>query len=100
MQKINRRAFIGKTAMGIGGALAISHIPALLNAQASPGANNIPIGFQSFTIRDMLGKDFAGTLKTMASFGYQLVEMCSPAGYANMGFGFLANMKTADIKST
>ena len=47
----------------------------------------------------MLGKDFAGTLKTMANFGYQLVEMCSPPGYANLGFGFLVNMKTADIKS-
>jgi sugar phosphate isomerase/epimerase len=99
MQKINRRAFIGKTAMGFGGLLAISHIPALMSAQASPRAINIPIGFQSFTIRDMLGKDFAGTLKMMTNFGYQLVEMCSPAGYADMGFGFLVNMKTADIKN-
>jgi sugar phosphate isomerase/epimerase len=47
----------------------------------------------------MLAKDFAGTLKTMANFEYQLVEMCSPTGYANAGFGFLANVKTADIKS-
>ena len=47
----------------------------------------------------MLGKDFGGSLKTMADFGYQLVEMCSPAGYADSGFGFLMNMKTADIKS-
>src|SRR5450631_513720 len=99
MQKINRKAFIGKTAMGFGGLLAISHIPALLRARASSGAINIPIGFQSFTIRDMLAKDFGGTLKTMANFGYQLVEMCSPPGYADLGFGFLTNMKTADIKN-
>ena len=99
MQKVNRRAFIGKTAIGFGGLLAISHIPALLSAQALPGTINIPIGFQTFPIRDMLAKDFAGTLKTMANFGYQLVEMCSPPGYADAGFGFLANMKTADIKS-
>ena len=96
MLKINRRAFIGKSATGLGGLLAMSHIPSLLRAQ---GAINVPIGFQTFSIRNMLGKDFAGSLKTMADFGYQLVEMCSPAGYADNGFGFLMNMKTADIKS-
>ena len=100
MKNINRRAFIDTTAKGLGSALILSQLPALLRAQASPGVINIPIGFQSFTIRDMLGKDFSGTLKTMAGFGYQLVEMCSPAGYANIGFGFLTNMKTADIKKT
>ncbi|MEP7145203.1 MAG: TIM barrel protein [Ferruginibacter sp.] len=99
MQKINRRAFIGKSAMGFGSALAISQLPGLLSAQGLPGANNISIGFQSFTIRDMLGKDFTGTLKTMAGFGYQLIEMCSPAGYADLGFGFLVDKKTSDIKS-
>ena len=35
----------------------------------------------------------------MADFGYKLVEMCSPTGYAQIGFGFLTGMKTADIKS-
>ena len=85
--------------MGFGGLLALTHMPGLSSAQRSSGAINIPIGFQSYTIREMLGKDFAGTLKAMANFGYQLVEMCSPSGYVNLGFGFLANTKTADIKS-
>ena len=58
----------------------------------------IPLGFQSYTIREMLGKDFAGTLKTMAGFGYKTVEMCSPPGYVNAGFGFLVNMKTSEMK--
>ena len=35
----------------------------------------------------------------MAGQGYQLVEMCSPQGYANIGFGPLVNMKTADMRS-
>src|SRR4029079_10118662 len=96
MLKINRRGFIGKSATGLGGLLAMSHIPSLLRAQ---GAINVPIGFQTFSIRNMLGKDFAESLKTMADFGYQLVAMCSPGGYADNGFGFLTNMKTADIKS-
>jgi sugar phosphate isomerase/epimerase len=99
MKNINRRTFIDTSARGLGGVLALSQIPGFLMARAIP-KSNIPIGFQTFPIRDMLGKDFSGTLKTMAGFGYQLVEMCSPAGYADIGFGFLANMKTADIKST
>lgn len=99
MQKFNRRNFIGKTALGIGGTLAISQIPSFLKA-ANLYAGDIPIGFQSYTIREMLAKDFSGTLKTMAGFGYKTIEMCSPAGYANGGFGFLVNTKTAEIKKT
>ncbi len=98
MPKINRRSFIGKSAMGLGGVLALSQVPAFLSAQLSSRAMDIPLGFQTFAVRDMLAKDFAGTLKTMANFGYQLTEMCSPAGYANLGFGFLTNMKTTEIK--
>jgi sugar phosphate isomerase/epimerase len=59
----------------------------------------MPIGFQSWTLRDVLVKDFAGTLKKMAAQGYQLVEMCSPKGYVDSGFGPLVNMKTADMRS-
>ncbi len=99
MQKINRRAFVSKTIMGVGGTLALSQVPTWLSAQASPGISNIPIGFQSYTIREMLGKDFSGTLKTMAGFGYKLVEMCSPAGYAKGGFGFLVDKKGTEIKT-
>jgi hypothetical protein len=32
----------------------------------------------------------------MSSQGYKLIEMCSPKGYATLGFGALRNMKTAD----
>lgn len=34
----------------------------------------------------------------MSDFGYQLVEMCSPVGYAQIGFGFLTGLKPAEIK--
>jgi sugar phosphate isomerase/epimerase len=98
MKHINRRAFLSKTALGLGGALTLANIPALLRA-ASPEFKNMPLGFQTFPIRDMLGKDFSGTLKTMAGFGYQLTEMCSPAGYAQIGFGFASKMKPEEIKA-
>jgi sugar phosphate isomerase/epimerase len=47
----------------------------------------------------MLAKDFAGTLKMMAAQGYQLTEMCSPKGYATIGYGPLVDMKTSDMKN-
>jgi sugar phosphate isomerase/epimerase len=61
---------------------------------------DVPLGFQTWPIKDMLGKDFPGTLKTMSGMGYKLVELCSPAGYKDIGFGWLAAMKTPDVLST
>jgi len=95
MSKLNRRAFIGKAVMGWGGALALSHLPELLHAATM---KNIPIGFQSWSVKDTLGTDFAGTLTTMSGMGYKLIEMCSPAGYASLGFGSLVNIKPADLR--
>jgi len=100
MKKINRRTFIGRTAFGFGSAFALSQIPQQLFANGIFELTDIPLGFQTFTIRSMLAKDFAGTLKTMAGMGYKLVEMCSPQGYAQIGFGFLANTKPTDIRKT
>jgi sugar phosphate isomerase/epimerase len=96
MKKINRREFIGKTTMAAGAAFALSQLPKQLFANAA--FNNIPIGFQTWTVREMLAKDFAGTLKMMAGQGYKLVEMCSPKGYASLGFGPLVTMKTTDMR--
>ena len=98
MNKINRRSFLTKTSLGLGGVFALSQLPTQLFAAAA--ANGMPVGFQTFPIRDLLGKDFPGTLKIMADMGYKLTEMCSPKGYAQIGFGPLAAMKTADIKKT
>jgi sugar phosphate isomerase/epimerase len=97
MKSITRRSFIGKLALGVGSAYVLSHWPSQLFAQAK--LLNIPLGFQTFPIRDMLAKDFAGTLKMMAAQGYQLTEMCSPKGYESIGFGPLVSMKTSDMRS-
>src|SRR4051794_22742298 len=85
-KQINRRSFIGKSLLAAGGTMLLQQWPSIL-AGRDLGPSKIPIGFQSYTIREMLGKDFAGTLKTMAGFGYKTVEMCSPPGYVNAGFG-------------
>lgn len=96
MRTINRRRFIGKIAAGAGAALGLSHLPSQLLAQA--GMLDMPIGFQTFPIRDMLAKDFPGTLKMMAAQGYQITEMCSPKGYADIGYGPLVGMKASDMR--
>jgi len=97
MKKINRREFIGTSAMAAGAAFVLSKIPQQLITAAA--FNNMLIGFQTWTVKDQLVKDFAGTLKMMAAQGYQLVEMCSPKGYVDSGFGPLVDMKTADMRS-
>ncbi len=98
MKNINRRSFISQTTKAAVAVIALSQLPKQLFAEAT--ANNMPIGFQSWTVKDMLGKDFPGTLKMMSGMGYKLIEMCSPKGYANIGFGAFVNMKPADIRST
>src|SRR5882672_1528395 len=95
MQTINRRTFLSTTTKAAGAALAISQIPFFTGATA----NKMPVGFQTWSVKDILAKDFAGTLKMMAGQGYQLLEMCSPKGYINSGFGPLADMKAADMRS-
>lgn len=95
---INRRQFIGKSALGIGAAVFASQIPMNLSGAATSGALKKPLGFQVWTIKDQLIKDFAGTLKMMAGLGYQTVEMCSPPGYESSGFGPLMSMKGKEMK--
>jgi sugar phosphate isomerase/epimerase len=99
MKKINRREFIGKSALGAGAALALSQFPTLLKSQVPSQFKDHPLGFQSWMIRDLISKDFSGTLKMVAGLGYQQVEMCSPKGYASLGFGSLVNMPTTDLKN-
>ncbi|MBV5312437.1 MAG: sugar phosphate isomerase/epimerase [Prolixibacteraceae bacterium] len=95
---MNRRHFIGKSALGIGSALLASQLPTSLTSATTSKALKKPLGFQVWTVKDQLIKDFAGTLKMMAGQGYQSVEMCSPPGYESSGFGPLMSMKAAEMK--
>jgi len=98
MKNISRRNFIGKGVVAAGAAWAWSALPeSLLQASAF---GDIPLGFQTYPIRETLSKDFAATLKMMADMGYKDMEMCSPSGYATGGFGPLVSMKTSDMRKT
>jgi len=96
MKKINRREFISKSTIAAGAAFALSPLPTFLRSQ--PNAKEQPIGFQSWSVKDTLVKDFSGTLKMMQGLGYSLIEMCSPKGYVDSGFGPLVSMKPTDMK--
>jgi sugar phosphate isomerase/epimerase len=98
MKQINRRSFLTTTTKAAGAAIALSQLPKQLFAAAA--GNDMPIGFQSWAVKDKLSTDFPGTLKMMADMGYKMIEMCSPKGYATIGFGAFTKMNTADIKKT
>ena len=98
MKKLSRRQFIGKSALGIGSAVIGSHLPADLTARTFDKTVKLPVGFQVWTIKDQLVKDFPGTLKMMAGLGYQSVEMCSPPGYESSGFGPLMKLKPKEMR--
>lgn len=58
----------------------------------------LPIGCQTWPVRDMISRDFPDTLKTLAAAGFQAIEMCSPAGYSDSGFGGLTKYKGSELK--
>ena len=98
MNKLSRRQFLGKSALGLGSVVLASQIPLDLHAGVTPEPVKMPLGFQVWTVREMLVKDFPGTLKKVADMGYQSVEMCSPPGYESSGFGPLMNLKANEMK--
>ena len=98
MKIIHRRTFLTASIKAGSAGLLLSKLPSAFFESAK--AAGMPLGFQSWTIRDKLSADFPGTLKMMADMGYTLIEMCSPKGYEQIGFGAFTKMKTADIRKT
>ena len=74
MNALNRRKFIEKSMMGLGSAAILSQLPFSGNANFVSSNSRPPVGFQVYTIREKLVKDFGGTLKIMADLGYQGVD--------------------------
>ena len=93
MSEISRRAFIKTTTSAAAAGLVLT---SGLELHANP--LGIPIGCQTWPVRDMIAKDFPGTVKTLAQTGLQTIELCSPVGYADDGFGGLAKYKGSELK--
>ena len=58
----------------------------------------LPIGCQTWAVRDVIAKDFPATLKMLADTGFQAIELCSPVGYTEYGFGALIKYKGSELK--
>jgi len=93
MKQLSRRTFLGKTAIGMA---AAGYFAQSSNLHADP--LGMPIGVQTWEVRDDIGKDFDGTLHQLAADGFKAIEMCSPPGYKEYGFGALASMKGAEMR--
>src|SRR5450631_1793930 len=83
MQTISRRHLLS------GGATGLAALGYLSRGALELGADplRMPIGCQTYPVRDALGKDFEGTLVQLAAIGYKSIEMCSPRGYERAGYG-------------
>ena len=73
---------------------AIAAATTALQLRAKP--LGLPIGCQTYPVRNSIGRDFNGTLKLLADAGFEAIELCSPAGYTE--FAPLAKYNPAEIR--
>ena len=57
----------------------------------------MPLGFQSYVFRDVIGQKPEETMKRLAGYGYENVEWCSPKGYQGP-FAPLAKYSGKELK--
>lgn len=95
MLAISRREFLTGSikSAAVAGLLSSS---SALDLRASP--LGLPIGCQTYPVRNLIGQDFPGTIRMLARAGFQAVELCSPVGYADSGFAVLAKYSGAQLR--
>jgi len=93
MSAISRREFVRKAGATTAAALLFSQA---MDLRANP--LGLPIGCQTWPVREMIAKDFPDTIQTLARAGFQAVELCSPVGYSDSGFAGLAKYKGAELR--
>jgi len=93
MCALSRREFLGAATTS---AAAIGFLGANpLELSADP--LGLPIGCQTWPVRASIAKDFPATIKQLADAGFQSIELCSPYGYEEFGFGGLAKYSPAEL---
>src|SRR5438309_6514847 len=94
MAAISRREFLkySATHAAAAGSLCLG----ALELRANP--LGMPIGCQTWPVREMIAKDFPGTIKVLAAAGFQAIELCSPVGYADSGFAGLAKYTPSELR--
>jgi sugar phosphate isomerase/epimerase len=94
MSTMSRREFVKNAAMTAAAAGFAS--AGGVELRASP--LGMPIGCQTWPVREMIAKDFPGTIKVLADAGFQTIELCSPVGYAEHGFAGLAKYTGGELR--
>ena len=95
MSAISRREFFKKASTGAVAAGFLSTNVRTLFANPL----GLPIGCQTWPVREMIAKDFPGTIKVLAEAGFQTIELCSPVGYADSGFAGVGKYSGAELRS-
>jgi sugar phosphate isomerase/epimerase len=94
MSAISRREFVKSAATCTAAASLLSSVA--LELRANP--LGMPIGCQTWPVREMIAKDFPGTIKQLAAAGFQTIELCSPVGYADEGFVGLSKYTGTELR--
>jgi sugar phosphate isomerase/epimerase len=94
MSAISRREFVRSAAIQAAAVGLLSG--GGLELRANP--LGLPIGCQTWPVRDMIAKDFPGTIKQLADTGFQTIELCSPVGYRDSGFAGLAKYTGTELR--
>lgn len=94
MCALSRREFVGAAAMSTVTIGLLGGDPLKLSADPL----GLPIGCQTWPVRASIAKDFPGTIKQLADAGFQSIELCSPYGYEDSGFGGLAKYSAAELR--
>src|SRR3989449_712973 len=94
MSAVSRREFLKNAATNVAAASFLS--ACALELRANP--LGMPIGCQTWPVREMIAKDFPGTIKQLAEAGFQTIELCSPVGYADSGFAGLAKYTGTELR--
>jgi sugar phosphate isomerase/epimerase len=94
MPPISRREFlrISGTCAAAAGFLSAAEF----ELRANP--LDLPLGCQTWPVRQMVARDFPGTIRQLAEAGFQTVELCSPVGYSDSGFAGLAKYNGAELR--
>jgi sugar phosphate isomerase/epimerase len=94
MFEMSRREFVKNVAMNAAAAGFVSTGGVELRANPL----GLPIGCQTWPVREMIAKDFPGTIKVLADTGFQTIELCSPVGYAEHGFAGLGKYTGSELR--
>jgi sugar phosphate isomerase/epimerase len=95
MSAISRREFV-KSAATYSAAVGFLSAGAL-ELRADP--LGMPIGCQTWPVREMIAEDFPGTIRQLAAAGFQTIELCSPVGYADSGFAGLSKYTGTELRT-